>query len=194
MKVNQVKCWFLRRGETGVPGENLSVQSREPTNTFEIVSSYPVHENILNGLLFPKHHSQWHGHNPSSCCRSIHSTSQQVFSFAVVQTASLDFACVSSLSLFCCSYLWNWAVRLEFVPHLSVGQSSEIVFQPQRFKGLKSTAHDKFVKLITAHFISFNRNTCNVLQLWMVTGWQSSDPCFTLLRNPQRPDWYIVLV
>ena len=31
MKVNQVKCWFLRRGETGVPGENLSVQSREPT-------------------------------------------------------------------------------------------------------------------------------------------------------------------
>ena len=32
MKVNQVKCWFLRRGETGVPGENLSVQSREPTN------------------------------------------------------------------------------------------------------------------------------------------------------------------
>ena len=26
MKVNQVKCWFLRRGETGVPGENLSVQ------------------------------------------------------------------------------------------------------------------------------------------------------------------------
>ena len=35
MKVNQVKCWFLRRGETGVPGENLSVQSREPTNAFE---------------------------------------------------------------------------------------------------------------------------------------------------------------
>ena len=29
MKVNQVKCRFLRRGETGVPGENLSVQSRE---------------------------------------------------------------------------------------------------------------------------------------------------------------------
>ena len=24
MKVNQVKCWFLRRGETGVPRENLS--------------------------------------------------------------------------------------------------------------------------------------------------------------------------
>ena len=23
MKVNKVKCWFLRRGETGVPGENL---------------------------------------------------------------------------------------------------------------------------------------------------------------------------
>ena len=21
MKANQVKCWFLRRGETGVPGE-----------------------------------------------------------------------------------------------------------------------------------------------------------------------------
>ena len=33
MKTNQVKGWFLRRGETGVPGENLSVQSREPTNT-----------------------------------------------------------------------------------------------------------------------------------------------------------------
>ena len=29
MKVNQVKSWFLRRGETGVPGENLAVQSRE---------------------------------------------------------------------------------------------------------------------------------------------------------------------
>ena len=36
MKVNQVKCWFLRRGETGVPGENLSVQSREPTNSTHI--------------------------------------------------------------------------------------------------------------------------------------------------------------
>ena len=29
INTNQVKCWFLRRGETGVPGENLSVQSRE---------------------------------------------------------------------------------------------------------------------------------------------------------------------
>ena len=36
MKANQVKCWFLRRGETGVPGENLSVQSREPTNSTHI--------------------------------------------------------------------------------------------------------------------------------------------------------------
>ena len=36
MKVNQVKCRFLRRGETGVPGENLSVQSREPTNSTHI--------------------------------------------------------------------------------------------------------------------------------------------------------------
>ena len=36
MKVNQVKRWFLRRGETGVPGENLSVQSREPTNSTHI--------------------------------------------------------------------------------------------------------------------------------------------------------------
>ena len=33
---NQVKCWFLRRGETGVPGENLSLQSREPTNATHI--------------------------------------------------------------------------------------------------------------------------------------------------------------
>ena len=32
INTNQVKCWFLRRGETGVPGENLSVQSREPTS------------------------------------------------------------------------------------------------------------------------------------------------------------------
>ena len=30
---NQVKCWFLRRGETRLPGENLWVQSREPTNS-----------------------------------------------------------------------------------------------------------------------------------------------------------------
>ena len=36
METNQVKCWFLRRGETGVPGENLSVQSREPTNSTHI--------------------------------------------------------------------------------------------------------------------------------------------------------------
>ena len=36
MKVNQVKCRFLRRGETGLPGENLSVQSREPTNSTHI--------------------------------------------------------------------------------------------------------------------------------------------------------------
>ena len=26
MNANQIKYWFLRRGETGVPGENLSVQ------------------------------------------------------------------------------------------------------------------------------------------------------------------------
>ena len=31
INTNQVKCWFLRRGETGVPEGNLSVQSREPT-------------------------------------------------------------------------------------------------------------------------------------------------------------------
>ena len=36
MKANQVKGWFLRREETGVPGENLSVQSREPTNSTHI--------------------------------------------------------------------------------------------------------------------------------------------------------------
>ena len=34
INTNQVKCWFLfRRGENGVTGENLSVQSREPTNS-----------------------------------------------------------------------------------------------------------------------------------------------------------------
>ena len=33
IKTNQVKYLFLRRGETGVPGENLSVQSREPKNS-----------------------------------------------------------------------------------------------------------------------------------------------------------------
>ena len=38
MKANQVKFWFLRRGETGVPGENLSVQSREPTNSTHIIT------------------------------------------------------------------------------------------------------------------------------------------------------------
>ena len=31
-----MRCWFLRRAETGVPGENLSVQSREPTNSTHI--------------------------------------------------------------------------------------------------------------------------------------------------------------
>ena len=33
IKTNQVKFRFLRRGETGAPGENLSVQSKEPTNS-----------------------------------------------------------------------------------------------------------------------------------------------------------------
>ena len=33
VNANQVKCWFLRRGKTGVPGENLSAQRREPTNS-----------------------------------------------------------------------------------------------------------------------------------------------------------------
>ena len=36
INTNQVKWWFLRRGETGVPGENLSVQRREPTNSTHI--------------------------------------------------------------------------------------------------------------------------------------------------------------
>jgi len=36
IKSSQVKCWFLRRGETGAPGEYLSVQSREPTNSTHI--------------------------------------------------------------------------------------------------------------------------------------------------------------
>ena len=33
---NQVKCCFLRRGETGEPGKNLSMQRREPTNSTHI--------------------------------------------------------------------------------------------------------------------------------------------------------------
>ena len=36
INTNQVKCWFFRRGETGVPGENLSMQSREPTYSTHI--------------------------------------------------------------------------------------------------------------------------------------------------------------
>ena len=36
MKVNQVKCWFLRRGETGIPGENISVQRGESTHSTHI--------------------------------------------------------------------------------------------------------------------------------------------------------------
>ena len=36
MNANQANCWFLRRGETGVHGENLSVQSRVPTNSTHI--------------------------------------------------------------------------------------------------------------------------------------------------------------
>ena len=32
INVNQVKCWFLRRGETGVPGEKpLENQQTQPT-------------------------------------------------------------------------------------------------------------------------------------------------------------------
>ena len=36
INTNQVKCWFLRGGGTGAPGENLSVQSRELTNSTHI--------------------------------------------------------------------------------------------------------------------------------------------------------------
>ena len=32
----EVKWWFFRRGEAGVPAENLSVQRREPTNSTHI--------------------------------------------------------------------------------------------------------------------------------------------------------------
>ena len=36
INTNQVKCWFLRRGETKVTGGSLSVQSREPRNSTHI--------------------------------------------------------------------------------------------------------------------------------------------------------------
>ena len=37
LKLNQSKCWFLMRGEKPkLPGENLSEQSREPTNAVHI--------------------------------------------------------------------------------------------------------------------------------------------------------------
>ena len=36
INTNQIKFWFLRRGETEVPGENPSVQRREPTNSTHI--------------------------------------------------------------------------------------------------------------------------------------------------------------
>ena len=36
INTNQVKMWYLRSGETGVPGENLSVRRREPTNSTHI--------------------------------------------------------------------------------------------------------------------------------------------------------------
>ena len=56
---NQVKFWFLRRGETGVPGENLSVQSGEPTNSTHIWrriwESNPGH-NGGRRVLSPLHH------------------------------------------------------------------------------------------------------------------------------------------
>ena len=34
--LNQFKFWSLRREEAGVPGENLSVQSRAPANSTHI--------------------------------------------------------------------------------------------------------------------------------------------------------------
>ena len=57
INTNQVKFWFLRRGETGVPGESLSVQSREPTNSTHIRrriwESNPGH---IGGKLSPLRH------------------------------------------------------------------------------------------------------------------------------------------
>ena len=32
INTNQVKCWFLRRGETGVPGENVPLGAEQRTN------------------------------------------------------------------------------------------------------------------------------------------------------------------
>ena len=61
MKENQVKCRFLRRRETGVPGENLSVQSREPLIALPIMkhkTSYMVLRKALSTrigiLLIPQ--------------------------------------------------------------------------------------------------------------------------------------------
>ena len=36
INANEVKCWFYSRGETGVPRENLLMQSGEPTNSNHI--------------------------------------------------------------------------------------------------------------------------------------------------------------
>ena len=50
---NQVKFWFLRRGETGVPGEKLSVQGREQTNlahiNFDAGSGYQAWATLVGG-------------------------------------------------------------------------------------------------------------------------------------------------
>ena len=79
INTNQVKCWFLRRAETGAPGENLSVQSREPTNSNHtgtcfrdmlqrhVPATCPMKFNLLNfvrhvaGTRLP----------PNSCCTII---------------------------------------------------------------------------------------------------------------------------
>ena len=58
MNANQVKCWFLRRGETGVPGENLSVQikNQQTQPTYDAGSGNRTRVTLVGGECSPLRH------------------------------------------------------------------------------------------------------------------------------------------
>ena len=116
MKVNQVKCWFLRRGERGVPGENLSVQSREQTNSTHIWrrvrESNPGHiggRRVLSPLRHPCTLHPTLGRRVVPCRALINKAAR----------VTLEVRCLPFISA---SLSWNIRLRADFwvLPYVKI--------------------------------------------------------------------------
>ena len=49
INTNQVKCWFLRRGKTVVPRENLRVESHQTQPTYDAGSGNGTQATLVGG-------------------------------------------------------------------------------------------------------------------------------------------------